>query len=49
MYRKPTGGLWLEILLFTVSSLFLYHTGVGIALFLIPLQVVASRRGVQGC
>jgi hypothetical protein len=47
MYRKSTGGLWLEIVLFTVSSLFLYHTGMGIALFLIPLQVVASRRGIR--
>ena len=47
MYRKSTSGLWLEIILFTVSSLFLYHTGMGIALFLIPLQVVASRRGIQ--
>ncbi|HYW82935.1 MAG: hypothetical protein ACHQ1F_06275 [Spirochaetia bacterium] len=47
MYRKSTSGLWLEIVLFTVSSLFLYHTGMGIALFLIPLQVVASRRGIQ--
>ena len=47
MYRKSTGGLWLEIVLFTVSSLFLYHTGMGIGLFLIPLQVVASRRGIQ--
>jgi hypothetical protein len=47
MYRKPTGGRWLELLLFTLSSLFLYHTGVGIALFLVPLQVVASRRGIK--
>jgi hypothetical protein len=48
MYRKPTGGRWLEMLLFTLSSLFLYHTGVGIALFMVPLQVVASRRGIRG-
>jgi len=47
MYRKSTGGLWLEIVLFTISSLFLYHTGMGVALFLVPLQVVASRRGVR--
>jgi len=26
----------------------LYHTGVGIVLFLVPLQVVASRRGLRG-
>jgi hypothetical protein len=48
MYQKSAGGRWLEILLFTLSSLFLYHTGVGIVLFLIPLQVVASRRGLRG-
>lgn len=46
MYRKSTGGLWLEIILFTISSLFLYFMGMGFALFLIPLQVVASRRGI---
>ena len=48
MYQRSAGGRWLEILLFTTSSLILYHTGVGIILFLVPLQVVASRRGVQG-
>jgi hypothetical protein len=47
MYQRSTGGRWLEIVLFTLSSLLLYHTGMGIALFLIPLQVVASRRGIQ--
>jgi hypothetical protein len=47
MDGKFTGGKWLEILLFTVASLVLFHTGVGIPLFLIPLQVVASRRGVS--
>jgi hypothetical protein len=46
MYQKFTGGRWLEILLFTLSSLLLYYTGVGILLFLIPLQLVASRRGI---
>ena len=48
MYKRSAGGRWLEIVLFTTSSLILYHTGVGIILFLVPLQVVASRRGVQG-
>jgi hypothetical protein len=48
MYRKPTGGRWLEMLLFTLSSLLLYHTGVGIAVFMIPLQLIASRRGIRG-
>ena len=48
MYKRSAGGRWLEILLFTTSSLILYHTGVGFILFLVPLQVVASRRGVRG-
>ncbi len=47
MYQRSTGGLWLEVVLFTLSSLFLYLTGM-VPLFLIPLQVVASRRGMQG-
>jgi hypothetical protein len=45
MHLKSSGGRALEIVLFTLSSLLLYHTGIGIAFFLIPLQVVASRRG----
>ena len=48
MYQKSSGGRYFEILLFTLSSLLLYHTGVGVAVFLIPLQVTASRRGIQG-
>jgi hypothetical protein len=48
MYRKPAGGRWLELILFSISALFLYHTGFGTAFFLIPLQVVASRRGTRG-
>ena len=47
MYQRSAGGRWLEILLFTLSSLILYHTGVGFILFLVPLQVVA-RGGVCG-
>jgi hypothetical protein len=47
MNGKSTGGQWLEILLFPVVSLVLFHTGVGIPVFLIPLQVVASRRGIS--
>ncbi|MGA2977516.1 MAG: DUF2232 domain-containing protein [Spirochaetia bacterium] len=47
MYKRSPGGQLLEILLFTLSSLVLYHTGVGIVLFLVPLQVVASRRGMR--
>jgi uncharacterized protein YybS (DUF2232 family) len=48
MYQRSAGGRWLEILLFTTSSLILYHTGVGLILFLVPLQVVCSRRGLRG-
>jgi hypothetical protein len=47
MYQRSSGGHYFEILLFTLSSLFLYHTGVGFVLFLVPLQVVASRRGIR--
>jgi hypothetical protein len=47
MYQRSSGGRYLEILLFTLSSLLLYHTIIGFALFLVPLQVVASRRGVR--
>jgi len=46
--RSARGGRWLEILLFTASSLILYHTGVGLILFLAPLQVVGVRRGLRG-
>jgi len=45
MYRRSSNGHIFEILLFTLSSLLLYHTGVGFPLFLVPLQIVASRRG----
>jgi hypothetical protein len=48
MYQRSAGGRWLEILLFTTASLILYHTGVGLILFLVPLQVVGSRRGLRG-
>ena len=47
MYQRSSGGRYLEILLFTLSSLLLYHTIIGFALFLVPLQVVASRRGLR--
>ena len=48
MDQRTSGGHILEILLFSLSSMLLYFTGVGIFLFLVPLQVVASRRGMQG-
>jgi hypothetical protein len=46
MWQRSSRGQFVEILLFTLSSLLLYHTGVGFVLFLVPLQVVASRRGL---
>ncbi len=42
------GGRFLETLLFAVSSLVLYSFGVGRAFFLVPLQVIAERRGPAG-
>ena len=47
MYQRSSNSHVIEILLFTLSSLLLYHTGVGFALFLVPLQIVATRRGVR--
>jgi len=47
MLQRSAGGHFLEVFLFTLSSLVLYHIGIGVGVFLIPLQVVASRRGVQ--
>jgi hypothetical protein len=49
MLQRSAGGRFLEIVLFTIFSLVLYHVGnqvgIGIIVFLIPLQVLASRRG----
>jgi hypothetical protein len=47
MYQRSSSSTLIEILLFTLSSLLLYHTGVGFALFLVPLQIVATRRGIR--
>ncbi|MGA2381433.1 MAG: DUF2232 domain-containing protein [Spirochaetia bacterium] len=47
MYQRTSSGHYFEILLFTFSSLLLYHTGVGFVLFLVPLQIVATRRGIR--
>jgi len=46
MFKKPARGRVLEILLFTLCSLVLYHIGIGVIVFLIPLQVVTSRHGI---
>jgi hypothetical protein len=48
MYQRSSRSHVFEILLFTLSSLLLYHTGIGLPLFLVPLQIVASRRGIRG-
>jgi hypothetical protein len=48
MMRNTVGGRFLEVLLFAVSSLVLYSFGVGRVLFLVPLQVIATRRGTAG-
>ncbi len=48
MHQRSLSGQLFEILLFTLSSILLYHTGVGFVLFLVPLQIVASRRGFRG-
>ena len=49
MLQRSARGRFLEIFLFTLSSLVLYHVGnqvgIGVVVFLVPLQVVASRRG----
>jgi len=46
MWQRSSRGQYVEILLFTLLSLLLYW--LGFLLFLVPLQVVASRRGVRG-
>jgi hypothetical protein len=48
MMRSTVGGRFLEALLFAVSSLVLYSFGAGRVLFLVPLQVIAVRRGPAG-
>ncbi len=48
MRQGTAGGRLLEIFLFALSSFILYYFGVGILFFLIPLQVVAARRGARG-
>ena len=46
MWQRSSRGQYVEILLFTLLSLLLYW--LGFFLFLVPLQVVASRRGIRG-
>ena len=48
MTRSTVGGRFLEALLFAVSSLVLYSFGIGRVLYLVPLQVIATRRGTAG-
>jgi hypothetical protein len=48
MDQRSSARRIVEILLFTISSLFLFLTGLGSVLFLVPLQMLASRRGMRG-
>jgi hypothetical protein len=48
MYQSFSRRHYFEILLFTLASLLLYHTVLGFVVFLVPLQIVASRRGISG-
>ncbi len=48
MVATSSRGRVLEAFLFAVSSVVLYNLGVGVLFFLIPLQVVAVRRGEGG-
>jgi hypothetical protein len=48
MLTASSRGRVLEAFLFAVSSLVLFNIGVGIVLFLVPLQVAAVRRGLPG-
>jgi hypothetical protein len=48
MYQATTRGKLLEIFLFAFSSLLIYSLGLGVLLFLIPLQIVSERRGERG-
>jgi len=45
MWQRSARGPYLETLLFTLSSLVLFLTGIGLGFFLVPLQALASRRG----
>ncbi len=45
MVATSPRGRELEAFLFAVSSVVLYNLGIGLLFFLIPLQVVAARRG----
>jgi hypothetical protein len=47
MHQRSSRNHVFETLLFSLASLVLYHTVVGIPLFLVPLQIVATRRGVR--
>lgn len=48
MYQMPARGKVLEVFLFSVSSILLYAFGLRGLLFLIPLQILMTRRGIQG-
>jgi hypothetical protein len=48
MIRDARAGMWTEIALFALASVLLGQMGLGIFLFLIPLQVLYARRGDAG-
>ncbi|HTO24227.1 MAG TPA: hypothetical protein VMQ10_17260 [Spirochaetia bacterium] len=45
MWQRSARGPYVETLLFTLSALVLFLTGIGLGFFLVPLQALASRRG----
>jgi hypothetical protein len=45
MYQDSSRGRLIETILLAGSSILLYHLGLGIVFFLIPLQILAARRG----
>jgi hypothetical protein len=45
MNQRPRNVSPLEVVLFTILAVLFYRTRIGVFLFLVPLQMVASRRG----
>ncbi len=47
MPRDPRARAWTEGAVFALASVLLAQTGLGILLFLIPIQIASTRRGTQ--
>ncbi len=47
MFHVKINSVWTEMILFSIASIFLYQTSIGIFFFLIPLQILYRRRGNQ--